>query len=213
MFSINWNKYDFIPFISRSYLLETFHIVRTGPYIIKIWIELGQVSILQCQKAYKTFAPLKLSLNSDPYFGLKLNSLTNNEKSDLRTHKWRDPRIGFLSRFHPTYTRITRCKLHPTCAKNTNGRMPDGGTDGRIYEWAKRSEGVRTDTHTDGKMDRWTNRLTDPAIEWRARCKKQGRIHGNPVTDGWAGAVMRKPLGIQKCNGPTYWPTDQHGKV
>ena len=27
---------------------------------------------------------------------------------------------------------------------------------------------------------------------------KQGRIHGNPVADGWAGAVMRKPLGIQK---------------
>ena len=25
---------------------------------------------------------------------------------------------------------------------------------------------------------------------WR---KKQGRIHGNPVADGWAGAVMRKP--------------------
>ena len=28
--------------------------------------------------------------------------------------------------------------------------------------------------------------------------KKQGRIHGNPVADGWAGAVMQKPLGIQK---------------
>ena len=25
---------------------------------------------------------------------------------------------------------------------------------------------------------------------------KQGRIHGNPVADGWAGAVMRKPLAI-----------------
>ena len=43
--------------------------------------------------------------------------------------------------------------------------------------------------------------------------KKQGRIHGNPVADGWAGAVMRKPLGIQKCDGrtdlPTYRPTRQ----
>ena len=42
---------------------------------------------------------------------------------------------------------------------------------------------------------------------------KQGRIHGNPVADGWAGAVMRKPLGIQKCYGrtdrPTYRPTRQ----
>ena len=31
--------------------------------------------------------------------------------------------------------------------------------------------------------------------------KKQGRIHGNPVADGWAGAVMQKPLAIQKCYG------------
>ena len=46
---------------------------------------------------------------------------------------------------------------------------------------------------------------------------KQGRIHGNPVADGWAGAVMQKPLGIQKCDGqtdrptilPTYRPTRQ----
>ena len=45
---------------------------------------------------------------------------------------------------------------------------------------------------------------------------KQGRIHGNPVADGWAGAVMQKPIAIQKCDGPTdrrtdgwtYWPTD-----
>ena len=33
--------------------------------------------------------------------------------------------------------------------------------------------------------------------------KKQGRIHGNPVAGGWAGAVMRKPHGIQKCDGRT----------
>ena len=46
---------------------------------------------------------------------------------------------------------------------------------------------------------------------------KQGRIHGNPVADCWEGAVMRKTLGIQKCDGwtdiPTYRPTDRHGKV
>ena len=29
-------------------------------------------------------------------------------------------------------------------------------------------------------------------------CNKQGRIHSNPVADGWAGAVVRKPLGIQQ---------------
>ena len=33
-------------------------------------------------------------------------------------------------------------------------------------------------------------------------------IHGNPVADGWAGAVMRKPLGIHKCDGRTDRPTD-----
>ena len=59
-------------------------------------------------------------------------------------------------------------------------------------------------------------------------CKEngeQGRIHGNPVADCWAGAVMRKPHGIQKCDGrtnqstdrqtyqPTDLPTDRHGKV
>ena len=27
---------------------------------------------------------------------------------------------------------------------------------------------------------------------------KQGRIHGNPVADIWAGAALRKPLGIQQ---------------
>ena len=39
--------------------------------------------------------------------------------------------------------------------------------------------------------------------------EEQGRIHGNPVADGWAGAVMQKPVAIQKC----YGPTDRHGKV
>ena len=29
---------------------------------------------------------------------------------------------------------------------------------------------------------------------------RQGRIHGNPVADGWAGAVMQRPLAIQKCD-------------
>ena len=42
--------------------------------------------------------------------------------------------------------------------------------------------------------------------------EKQGRIHGNPVADGWTGAVVRKPLGTQKCDGPTDGPTDRHSK-
>ena len=40
---------------------------------------------------------------------------------------------------------------------------------------------------------------------------KQGRIYGNPVADGWAGAIMQKNAHISKM----LWdrPTDQHGKV
>ena len=37
--------------------------------------------------------------------------------------------------------------------------------------------------------------------------KKQGRIHGKTVADGCAGAVMQKPLEIQK-KFETYRPTD-----
>ena len=36
----------------------------------------------------------------------------------------------------------------------------------------------------------------DFAVSNNANQIKQGRIHGNPVADGWAGAVMRKLLGI-----------------
>ena len=39
------------------------------------------------------------------------------------------------------------------------------------------------------------------------------RLHDNSVVDGWAGAVMQKPLGIQKCDGRTDGPTDRQGKV
>ena len=45
------------------------------------------------------------------------------------------------------------------------------------------------------------------------KSRKQGQVHGNPDADGRAGAVMRKPLGIQKCYGrtdrSTYQPTRQ----
>ena len=37
--------------------------------------------------------------------------------------------------------------------------------------------------------------------------RKQGQTYGNPVMDRWAGAVMRKPLAIQKCYR-TYRKTD-----
>ena len=37
--------------------------------------------------------------------------------------------------------------------------------------------------------------------------------HGNPVADGRAGAVMQKPLAIQKYFGPTDLPTYRHTDV
>ena len=54
-------------------------------------------------------------------------------------------------------------------------------------------------------------RLLRPLDQKTKTKRQQGRIHGNPVADDWAGAVMRKPLGIKKCDGqtdgPTYRPT------
>ena len=38
--------------------------------------------------------------------------------------------------------------------------------------------------------------------------EQQGRIHGTSVADGWAGAVMQKPLAIQKCRRWTNRPSD-----
>ena len=52
-----------------------------------------------------------------------------------------------------------------------------------------------------------TNNLT--IAQANVQSNKQGRILGNPVEDGWAGAVMQKPLEIQKCyGGRTDLPTD-----
>ena len=53
---------------------------------------------------------------------------------------------------------------------------------------------------------------TEYKIDNRLTNVEQGQIHGNPVPDGLTGAVMQKPLGIQKCDGrtdiPTYRPTN-----
>ena len=55
--------------------------------------------------------------------------------------------------------------------------------------------------------------LNDNTFKWQfiilKKKKKQGRIHDNPVADSWAGAALRKPLGIQKCDGGT----NRHSKV
>ena len=38
---------------------------------------------------------------------------------------------------------------------------------------------------------------------------KQGQIHGNPVADGWAAAVMQKQIAIQKYDRRTDRRTDR----
>ena len=39
--------------------------------------------------------------------------------------------------------------------------------------------------------------------------EQQGWIHGTSVADGWAGAVMQKPLAIKKCDRRTDQLTQQ----
>ena len=39
--------------------------------------------------------------------------------------------------------------------------------------------------------------------------EKPGRMHDTSATDGWAGAVMQKPLAVQKCDGRGDRPTRQ----
>ena len=51
-------------------------------------------------------------------------------------------------------------------------------------------------------------------LQWiyRVYTCKQGRIHGNPVADGWAGAIMQKPLAILEIFRTDGWmdrPTRQ----
>ena len=43
----------------------------------------------------------------------------------------------------------------------------------------------------------WINQQIAQDKENEYRVKKQGRLHGNLVEDGWAGAVGQKPLRIQ----------------
>ena len=72
----------------------------------------------------------------------------------------------------------------------------------------------RTHGPTNKLTDGHTSSLSSITRHLKKKLKKkQGQIHGNPVVDGWAGAVMQKPLGIQKfdrrTDQPTYQPTQQ----
>ena len=42
---------------------------------------------------------------------------------------------------------------------------------------------------------------------------KTGQIQSRTVADGWGGAVMQKPLAIQKYYGPMDELTDRHSEV
>ena len=53
-------------------------------------------------------------------------------------------------------------------------------------------EGKKERRKEAGKLERKKDK------KMNERMKEQGRIHRNTVADGWAGAVMRKPLVIQQ---------------
>ena len=53
---------------------------------------------------------------------------------------------------------------------------------------------------------RWS---VHPSVRPAVSMSQQGPIHGNPVEDGWAGAVPQKPLGIRKCDGRADRRTDR----
>ena len=52
------------------------------------------------------------------------------------------------------------------------------------------------------------DRRTDKAGCRVAEHATKNKAGYTAIADGWAGAVMRKPLGIQKCDRPTNRPTD-----
>ena len=95
---------------------------------------------------------------------------------------------------------------------NTQGRR-DGSPKPTVFKPNKERFFLHSNTplyiHVSDRAPRTENTATG-----RAKLTlNQGRIHGNLVADGWAGAVMRKPPEIQECDGPTDGPTDRHGKV
>ena len=67
-------------------------------------------------------------------------------------------------------------------------------------------EGKKERRKEAGKLERKKDK------KMNERMKEQGRIHGNTVADGWAGAVMQKPLASLErfcANGRTVRPTDR----
>ena len=56
--------------------------------------------------------------------------------------------------------------------------------------------------HVDGWTSQRINLINESSFFKQPN--KQDQILGNQVVDVWAGAVMQKPLGIQKCDGQIY---------
>ena len=77
-----------------------------------------------------------------------------------------------------------------------------------IISWCFSRLLLNQDRPSDRLMNRRADGQTNPfyRISWLQL--KQGRIHGNSVAVGWAGAQMPKQLGIQKCYGRMDQPTD-----
>ena len=77
-----------------------------------------------------------------------------------------------------------------------------------VISWCFSRLLLNQDRPSDRLMNRRADGQTKPFYRITWLQLKQGRIHGNPVADGWAGAQMRKQLGFQKCYGRMDQPTD-----
>ena len=80
------------------------------------------------------------------------------------------------------------------------------------YHYLQKCKKIKKDSKihnakTNKRKDFWLAPLKRKTSSFLAMNTKQGRIYGNPIADGWAGAVMQKPLEIQKCDGWTDGPT------
>ena len=78
----------------------------------------------------------------------------------------------------------------------TAGRM-DGRTKRGVELHSKRLEIKRLRSDRANLVD--TFKCSEVIKRWT----EHGRIHGRTFADGWAGAVMQKPITIQKCDGRT----------
>ena len=73
----------------------------------------------------------------------------------------------------------------------------------KVKERKKKRKKVRKKENNEIRKERIKEIKRERKKQRKKERRKQGWIHGNPVADSWAGAVLQKPLGIQKCGRRT----------